>query len=484
MKKYLILIGALLISAMSFSQKLVSVEFKSKISKDLAQSLVTLLGLSTQVSNGVDIYKVRYLTLGSDMRPDTASGLMMLPDVINGPLPIMCYQHGTTQGRSDVPSNLMGGYELGGLFSALGMVSTAADFLGMGDSRGFHPYVNAETEGTAGVDLITAVKSYLETNKIATNGQLFISGYSQGGHAAMAAHKLIQDSYGQTYKVTASLPMSGPYSISGVMRDLAFTDDPYFFPSYLVYTTLGMKQIDPTLYNDISEVFRPQFLSIIRAFEQTGEGVGKLNQDIVSILQRDFGKSIPKFLYKDSMLNVIQTQANHAFNKALRDNDLFNWKPDAPVFMLYCKSDDQVPFRNSVIADSVMNALGAKNVKSMDVSNGQQFTHSGCVVPALAIGVPWIMSFVDKTVPVREIDAEFAQLQIFPNPASEYLRITNVKDRIRIELIDIQARSLLIKELDDDATVLSLDGLSDGLYFLRVSNKEGKFHSFKLVIQH
>src|ERR1700691_5251020 len=43
------------------------------------------------------------------------------------------------------------------------------------------------------------------------DGQLFITGYSQGGYVAMATHRAMETA-GMT--VTASAPMSGPYALA------------------------------------------------------------------------------------------------------------------------------------------------------------------------------------------------------------------------------------------------------------------------------
>jgi hypothetical protein len=78
---------------------------------------------------------------------DTASGLLVLPvvpDTTN--LPIVVYAHGTTDGPADVPSKLHGGYEVAMAYAAKGFAVAAPDFLGLGDARGFHPYVHAASK--------------------------------------------------------------------------------------------------------------------------------------------------------------------------------------------------------------------------------------------------------------------------------------------------------------------------------------------------
>ena len=113
------------------------------------------------------------------------------------------------------PSERRGGWELAGVGAALGYVAVAPDYLGLGESRGFHPYVHAATEASAAIDLLYAAQEFAEKQKFPLNGQLFLTGYSQGGHASMALHRELERNYSKIFPVSAAAHLSGPYSISG-----------------------------------------------------------------------------------------------------------------------------------------------------------------------------------------------------------------------------------------------------------------------------
>lgn len=469
---FLFVATLLLSTSRSSAQEIVSVDLISEITQGTGQLLLLSLGVNLVLDNGIDIYRVTYNTKGSDGSPDVASGLFMLPNEIDGPLPILIYQHGTTDGRDDAPSNLLGGFQLGAIFAGKGMAVLAPDFLGMGISRGFHPYVHAETEATAAVDMLEALRSYMTNQEIEWNNQLFITGYSQGGHAAMAVHRYLQFLLPDKYEVTASLPMSGPYSISGVMKDLAFTDEPYSFPAYLVYSTRGIKEINPFLYEDESAIFKEEFLPAINDFVSTGNGLFDLNESLVQTLISNYGSSIPKQIFKDSLRTLLESDFNHPFNIALRESDLYDWTPDAPVLMLYCASDDQVPFRNSIIADSVMNLNGAKDVRAMDVSGGQNLDHSDCIVPALNEGIPWLLNFVDATTPTREID-NYVNIAIYPNPTNGPLNIVSDEKIDYIEIFSFSGQKVFSAAQTSDNILLNLSSIQKGIYLVHLYSDEG-----------
>ena len=474
--KYLYILAVVILSFTSIhtvqAQEIVSVEYNSSLAVSVGRLLLFSLGLNVEIENDVDFYIVKYTTTGSDMKRDTASGMFMLPSGVTEPLPIICYQHGTTDGKFDVPSRLGGAYQLGAIFAAKGMAVVAPDFLGMGDSRGFHPYVNAETEATAAVDLIRALKTYLEEQSIEYTDQLFITGYSQGGHAAMALHQYIETEIPNEFTVTASLPMSGPYSISGVMQDVAFNGEEFFFPSYIVYSTRALREIHPDLYQSEDQVFKEVYLPAINEFVNTGEDLSGLNVTLVSQLITENGKSTTRDLFKDSILMTFENNVDHPFTLALRESDVYDWTPEAPVLMLYCPSDDQVSYKNSIVADSVMNARGAQNVSSEDVSDGRDLDHGDCAIPALARGIPWLFSFIDTTTPTTEIDI-VSGLSVFPTLAANHINITT--DKIINKVAAYNLSGHLIYKTNPDTKFFKLDvsNFESGMYLLTILTDAG-----------
>ncbi len=463
-------------------QEIVEVTYASTVTTVQIQFLSLSVGLNTGSAYDVDIYKVRYTTTGSDMQKDTASGLFYLPVDFDGAMPLACYQHGTTDGRSDVPSNFGAFYEMGILLATHGMATVAPDYLGMGSSRGFHPYVHAETEATAAVDLLKAMQTYLSDQQLLYNGQLFITGYSQGGHAAMALHKYIEEVIPEQFEVTASLPMSGPYSISGVMQDLAFADTEFLYPSFLVYSARGLREVYPDIYRSESELYRPEFLEDIDQFVSDGEGLNELNLDLIDGLLVGFGSVIPRNLYKDSILNILSQSADHPLNVALRESDVYDWTPIAPVLMLYCEADDQVPFRNSILADSIMNANGAMDVQAQDVSGGRDRTHTECALPALNVGIPWLISFmqVTPTVDIAPIDG----LRLYPNPVSDRLVIETEASLQKVTITDISGRIYFKQQIAQQRSKsIDVSQWTEGMYLVHIS-ADDRTNVVKLIVQH
>jgi hypothetical protein len=101
---------------------------------------------------------------------------------------------------------------------------------------GYHPFLNAEQQSGEMIDMLTAARAALpNTMSSATSdgGKLFVTGYSEGGHVAMATQRALQASGAA---VTGAAPMSGPYALE------AFGD-----AIFLGNVNLGSTEFSPLL---------------------------------------------------------------------------------------------------------------------------------------------------------------------------------------------------------------------------------------------
>lgn len=477
MKKYLLLLTCIFLSSYTLTaQNIVSVELLESRTK--AQLVAEFGGF---IAFGADLYRVTYETPDIHGVLDTASGLFVYPVAEEGNrvFPMLIYQHGTVGSREDVPSELAGGYSLAVFWAGVGYATTAADFLGLGTSRGFHPYVHSRTEASAAIDMHLAVKTYAQENDLLINNQLFITGYSQGGHAAAAAQKMIQEDYPEL-NIKASAPMSGPYSISGIMRDLMLGDDAYFFVGYAPYSILSYN-LEYQLFDSPSEIFKAPVDGWVEQFYNEEIDLWELNENLIAWLTSEFGASVPKYMFKDDFIAEIESDPNHPANQALRDNDLMNWAPAAPTRLYYCMADDQVPFMNSVVAKDSMALAGSSSVLAIDVDSNQD--HGGCVTPAVTAGFLFFSFYqsIGTVTSTVEIDDRL-QFDILPNPASERLDIqfkSGNPDFESIELLDLAGRTL--RSVTQE-TSMDLGGIVSGAYLVRVNTKEGVWIE-KLIVQ-
>jgi alpha/beta superfamily hydrolase len=183
-----------------------------------------LLQLATTPRCSIDVHHMEYRTVDPAGALTPASGALIVPHgtdpVCSGTRPILLYAHGTSADRKFDISNIASGANAEGVllavvFAAQGYIVVAPNYVGYDSSTlGYHPYLVADQQSKDMIDAVTAARSALPTAGAPSTmdgGKLFVTGYSQGGYVAMATARAMQ-SAGIT--VTASAPMSGPYTLS------------------------------------------------------------------------------------------------------------------------------------------------------------------------------------------------------------------------------------------------------------------------------
>lgn len=452
-------------SSFIFSQDLVEAIF---LESHTREELVAEYGFFIQY--GIDVYKILYTTPDVQGQLDTASGMLAIPRAQDFALPLFIYQHGTSNARDDTPSNLnIADHEVPLAFGGAGFVALAPDYLGLGESRGFHPYLHAATEASAAIDMLKATGPYVEGQGQSLNGQLFLAGYSQGGHASMALHRALQEEYASEYPVTAAAHMSGPYSLANVMREFILSDEEYGFPGYAVRIVLGLNEYY-RIYDGFSELFREPYLGPALAYYNNELTMGQLHDTLAQLLAQEVGLVQPKFIFQDSIRQNVVDNPGHPLNVTLAENDVYDWAPQSPTRLYYCASDEQVLYTNSLLADSVMNANGAPDVQSQDIN--PTLNHFECAEPALTQALLFFSQYLDITSEVMEwSDSE--SLHIYPNPTSGPVTVDGLPAGALLELYAPDGRLLQNLTADGRTERLSTAGLTPGLYFLRIRSKEG-----------
>ncbi len=418
----------------------------------------------------VDMYKIIYVTKSVDMMPDTASGIFCVAVDTNSVFPVLIYDHGTVKDRHDVPSEGSGEQSFVIAIASLGYHCITPDYIGLGISKGLHPYIHPETEAGAGIDLMYAVKNMEETKSVHFNDQIFVTGYSQGGHAAMATAREMQNTYG--LNVTAAAPMSGPYSISGEMKKFTLGDEEYYFCGYIGSLMLSAKLAYPDLLDNFSieDIFKPQFAIIVRQFEKEEIDLSQMNNMMITLLSANGGKILPKLMFKPDIIEKIFTDDDYPVNKALKRMDVCNWKPEMPLKMLYCKADDQVTYRNSIYTDSLMNSIGAENVSTQDVFS--LANHGQCVLPAVQNMLNFFKQYQQIGSLTSIQNTDITEVNIYPNPAKDQIHISGLEnDKVNIIITDLSGKRLVNSKININNKI-DISNLPPGVYFMIVNVPE------------
>ena len=475
-RKLLLLFSLILGVSVANAQVLQSTTYLGHRDK---QYLIDHFGLPL-FTNGVNLYKVLYTTPDVNGMPSTASGLLCVPDVLTKKYPVLCYQHGTSSSRDDVPSRLNGESDLPLLLAGLGYLTVAPDYLGLGDSPGYHPYAHAETEASVAVDMIRAGRAFAQQEGVALNEQVFVTGYSQGGHAAMALHRKLETELSSEFQVAAAAPMSGPYSIGEVMRDLVLQEEVYYFPAYIPNIIVGYQTAYGNLYNELTDVFKPEYATLIQKYIDEEVDLISLNLGLILALQTQEGASIPVKMIKEAVVDSVMTDSLHPINVALKANNVYDWAPQAPTRLVYCMNDDQVPFENALVAEATMQANGANEVIAYDPYPAGD--HGGCVEPAVFYTVLFFSTYQQvEELPTATREVLSHSLNIYPNPAFDVIRLdhTALQGQLSVQTLNGQ---VLLDQPYHIGTAVDVSTLPEGMYLVKVQSAE-ELAIGKLMIQ-
>jgi Prolyl oligopeptidase family len=231
-----------------------------------------LLAVAGTPKCGVDVQYIKYGTVGGADESTDASGALMTPTGgpdCTGSRPIVLYAHGTTIVKSFNLANLLDESNaafneaslIAATYAAQGFIVVAPNYAGYDSSKlSYHPFLNADQQSKEMMDALSAARKALPglLQPVQDSGKLFITGYSAGGHVAMATHKAMQAA-GQS--VTASAPMSGPYAMA------AFTDAVFYGNVNLgstLFTPLLINSYQKAygnIYTSLTDIYEPAFAS-------------------------------------------------------------------------------------------------------------------------------------------------------------------------------------------------------------------------------
>lgn len=330
--------------------------------------------MALPVKYDVDIYEIIYKAPWIDSSTwINCSGIVYVPKMKGKKPATFMFGHGTEirKGRNISDEDSQQGICLG--FATDGYLALYVDYYGIGKGDGQHLYQHAWSEGMSFLYMLKAVEELKANLNLQTNGQLFLTGYSQGGHASFAAQKYIEAEHDPRFKVTAASPMSGAYDMTGEQAKYMFQEYPRpFYLPYLIISYQTAYHIWPT--NNIYSVFRAPYDTMLMGY------FGAIRLKTMDDLDKVMPK-VPSDVVKPELVAEFKSDPNFAFVQRLRENNLTNWLPEAPVQLCFCEGDREVNYKNSVVAYNNITALGKKDIKLNNLSN--HLDHNTCAAFAV-----------------------------------------------------------------------------------------------------
>jgi len=311
----------------------VSIEKIGGYSKIAAKLVVWWAGMSEKIpiDNGIDLYRITYLTVDDQQMLVDVSGLLSVPRTSTTEN-VISWQHGTALNRQQAPSTPTPdeGVLVSLAFSGSGAILLAPDYIGFGVSKNPHPYYHLPTTVGATRDLLKAAKILFMASGRKFPGNLFLAGFSQGGHATMAITRELERAPITDLKLIAAASIAGPIDLAGFSFLNSLEGKAESASMYLAYILNSYARI---YSHNISDVFREPYDRLIPLLFD-GETAGK---DVMAQLPRN-----PKSMLKEAFMSEYPGGKTGWVGQRLSENALVNWIPKTPLRLYFGTNDVDV----------------------------------------------------------------------------------------------------------------------------------------------
>ena len=322
---------------------------------DIAAALSSKESLAQDVVPrfGVTSYRLEYLTTGADGQEVRASGLVSVPQKPAGAKsPVLSYQHGTLFRDAEAPSNNAVASEVAVVLASLGYIVLAPDYVGFGASRGTpHPYLLSAPSAAATVDFLTAARTWRGQAGVADNGQLFLTGYSEGGYVTMAAHRALQAANSpHLQQLRMVVPGAGPYNVQTTMDGL-----------------VRLVRDEQPL---VGALINPGFLRYLG---------GSVQREVRRLLLRALIPGDADVAYDTRFIDRFLADDVRALDEI---SSVYDYRPGVPVRLYHGRDDRTVPYASSVSTERAMLQRGAGDLVSLTDCRAEPVAgHLECVPP-------------------------------------------------------------------------------------------------------
>lgn len=297
--------------------------------------------------NGKKVIEVvgTYPSMDSEGNDVTLSGKVMLP-VGRRPKRMILVSHYTVGSNMEAPSNA---FSLEGVLVKMGYGLVIPDYMGYGVTVDkIHPYLVMDITALNVIDMWRAVRPWLKAVGMEPEQEdINLMGYSQGGATTMAVLRLIElafsnpkhKEYIPVHRVFAG---GGPYDVKATYERFVTTDTAGY-PVAVPLVLQGMIEgygIDVKMEDMVQPWLCEKIDDWINSKRYT---TGQINSFIKTRRTHDL-------LTPEAMQQSSEKVAE--LYKAMTDNSIisYDWKPEAPIYLMHSIDDETVPYTNAVNA--------------------------------------------------------------------------------------------------------------------------------------
>ena len=282
--------------------------------------------------------------------------------------------NGTNPTRAEAPSaGGLVGLLVGAVFGGSGHLLLAPDYIGLGTSDVYHPYMHSVSTVDAAIDFIRAVVAYCAREGIEWCPRLMLVGYSQGAHAVAVLQRALEASPIDEAEVLAVASIAPPLDLANVTLPWALEGGAASHSTYLAYISYSYSRaysqpLESLLTDDAARLVKELFDGLHAA--------------------DDIAKQLPPTplpMFRDSWVKGYRAGDPSWFRSALEENEAINWSPLAPLRLYYGDADVDVHPNDALLGARELRERGG-NVQVVAVG---EFDHASVVYHAVPLVQEW-----------------------------------------------------------------------------------------------
>ena len=304
------------------------------------------------VATGVDLYRITYWSTTAGA-PVLVSGLMSVPQ---GGLPrgTVLWMHPTNAARSQSISRpSLEGVSAAAIFAGGSYLLLAPDLVGLGVSHAPQAYLYSPSTIAVTLDFLNAARRVAADLGKIWRSELYIAGFSQGGHSTAVIHRELERRLDPAWQVKASAAIAGAYNLAGAVFPFALQGKSSRDTMYL-----GLLAISYATYDGhpLESVLAPATAPLMRRL---------LDGDHASEISAK-APADPRSIFTPQFLADFDAGRSNWFIAAMRANAADDWAPKAPLRAYVGDADLDAPPTDSRAFVAGSRKLGGR-VQLVDV---------------------------------------------------------------------------------------------------------------------
>ncbi len=337
---------------------------------------------------GLKSYRILYRTHDQKGAEVNASALLTVPvptqAILEGlkkqgksfSLSMVSDQHGTIFQDLEAPTSSVIATKkpstISMIFSAIGgFMTLQPDYIGYGQSKAHpHPYLLEDASANSVVDLIEAAIKFGNDNHLPLNGQIFLTGYSEGGYVTLAAENAIEKKH-PDLRLKGVVAMSGPYDLN--LIGMGVVSQPQILRPDFIGAIIDSYASSYDIKLD--KILNTQYASKLPTLYDKKRD----SQEIMQELTHE-----TKDFFNPLFMRDFLTNPKNPLRAAFIQNSVDDFKPQTPTKLFYCGGDKTVPPTITLKASKVM------GVDAIDINSS--LGHVECAQKAY----PAVLTYFDQ----------------------------------------------------------------------------------------